>query len=343
MDLAFFREITMNFIEKITGNLFVKRRLIWLLGLLLVLGTAPAMAAANNEKSLIPEKKWSAELRVKRYFGSHTSYEFGNPFPPYQAPLSRLEFPMNTWWAGGEVRRSFSRFSTGVEVLTAIPMESDGLMKDSDWDDDSAPGQRTIYSESQCRMEPSYRVRGDVDMKVGDWLGMPVWFDLRPVAGVRWQRLTLVAHDGAQTELGMPSMALPGDSIRFQQTYWQYFLGIRAAYDLERHLKAPRLKLHGQLDWAYVDGDNSDHHLLRMGNRMTYEKTRGDAWHASLGLKVGLTENINAGAELEYLRIRSEGSHQLVNDLFGIDFSFDHGVKVWSDQFSMMMSLEYLF
>ncbi|MEN6359297.1 MAG: hypothetical protein ABFD59_04440 [Smithella sp.] len=46
----------MNFIEKITGNLFVKRRLIWLLGLLLVLGTAPAMAAANNEKSLIPEK-----------------------------------------------------------------------------------------------------------------------------------------------------------------------------------------------------------------------------------------------------------------------------------------------
>ncbi|GAB6272491.1 MAG: hypothetical protein STSR0003_23380 [Smithella sp.] len=59
MDLAFSREITMNFIEKITGNLFVKRRLIWLLGLLLVLGTAPAMAAANNEKSLIPEKKFN--------------------------------------------------------------------------------------------------------------------------------------------------------------------------------------------------------------------------------------------------------------------------------------------
>jgi len=28
-----------------------------------------------------------------------------------------------------------------------------------------------------------------------------------------------------------------------------------------------------------------------------------------------------------------------VNDLFGIDMSFDHGVKVWSDQFSLMMSV----
>ena len=329
--------------RKVIRNIFVIRRLIFLLPMLLVIGTFPAMATVKDEKSTVSEKKWSAELQLKRYFRSHTSYEFGNPFPPFQAPLSRLEFPMNTWWAGGEVRRSFSRFSIGAEVLAAIPMESDSLMKDSDWDDDSRPDIKTIYSESHCRMEPSYMIRGDVDLKVGDWLGIPVWFDLRPVAGVRWQRFTLVAHDGFQTELGANPEPLPGDSIRFVQTYWQYFLGIRAVYDLERHLKVPRLKLHGQLDWAYVDGDNSDHHLLRTGNRMTYEKTRGDAWHASLGLKVGLTENINAGVEFEYLRIRSEGSHQLVNDLFGIDFSFDNGVKVWSDQFNLMMSLEYIF
>ena len=56
MDLVFLREITMNFIENITGNLLVRRRLILLLGLLLALSAAPAMAAANNEKSLIPEK-----------------------------------------------------------------------------------------------------------------------------------------------------------------------------------------------------------------------------------------------------------------------------------------------
>jgi hypothetical protein len=309
--------------------------------MLLVLAGFPAIAAAETEKP------WSAELHVKRYFGSHTSYEFGNPFPPYQAPLSRLEFPLNTWWAGGEFRRSFSRISAGVEVLRNVSRESDGSFQDSDWDDDARPGVKTIYSESQCRMEPSYMVRGDVDLKVADWWGLPAWFDLRPVAGVRWQRFELVSHDGVQAYPAPgdnpPPDLLPGDGIRFRQTYWHYFLGIRTAYDLGRHIRAPRLKLLGQLDWAYVDGDNRDHHLLQEGNRMTYEKTRGHAWHASLGLKAGLTKNINAGVEAEYLRIRTKGSHRLVNDLYNIDMTFDHGVKVWSDQMSLMLSLEYLF
>jgi hypothetical protein len=297
-----------------------------LLAMFLLFAIFPALAAAEGEKP------WSAELHIKRYFGSHTSYEFGNPFPPYQVPLSRLEFPLNTWWAGGEFRRSFSRISAGVEVLRNVSRESDGSFKDSDWDDEARPGVKTIYSESQCRMEPSYMVRGDVDLKVADWLGLPVWFDLRPVAGVRWQRFELVSHDGVQTNPAPgdnnPPTPLPGDTIRFEQTYWHYFLGIRTAYDLGRHIHASRLKLLCQLDWAYVDGDNRDHHLLREGSRMTYEKIRCHAWHASLGLKAGLTKNINAGVEAEYLLIRTRGSHRLVNDLFNIDMSFDHGVKV---------------
>lgn len=326
-----------------TGKIFVKCVLVHLLGMLLLSCTSSAMAAEKDEKTFIPEKKWSVELRAKRYFASHTSYEFGNPFPPFHAPLSRLEFPLNTLWAGGEIRRKFSRFSVGLEAFGAIPMESDGLMKDSDWDDESNPELKTIYSTSQCSVEPSYMVRGDVDLKIGDWLDIPAWFDLRPVAGVRWQRFKLMVHDGVQTELGKPADPLPGNSIHFEQTYWQYFLGIRADYDMEKHIKAPRLKLHGQLDCAYVDGDNSDHHLLRAGKRMTYEKTRGSAVHASFGMKAGLTANINAGLDFEYLWIRSEGTHRLENDLYGIDFSFDNGVKVWSEQMNIMMSLEYLF
>jgi hypothetical protein len=321
------------------GNLL--HHLVCLPAILLVLAGFPAIAAAEDDKP------WSAELHVKRYFGSHTSYEFGNPFPPYQVPLSRLEFPLNTWWAGGEFRRSFPRISVGVEVLRNVSRESDGSFRDSDWDDEARPNVKTIYSESQCRMEPSYMVRGDVDLKVADWLGLPVWFDLRPVVGVRWQRFELVSHDGVQTYPApgdnTPPTPLPGDGIRFEQTYWHYFLGIRTAYDLGRHIHASRLKFLSQLDWAYVDGDNRDHHLLREGNRMTYEKTSGHAWHASLGLKAGLTQNINAGVEAEYLLIRTRGSHRLVNDRFNIDMSFDHGVKVWSEQMSLMVSLEYLF
>lgn len=228
-----------------------------------------------------------------------------------------------------------------MEVLRNVSTESDGSFKDSDWDDDARPGVKTIYSESQCRMEPSYMVQGDVDLKVGNWLGLPVWFDLRPVVGVRWQRFELVAHDGVQIYPG--PVSITGDALRFKQTYWHYFLGIRTTYDLGRHIKALPLKLLCQLDWAYVDGDNRDHHLLRTGNRMTYETTSGKAWHASLGFKVGLTKNINAGVEAEYLLIQTKGSHRWVNDVYAIDMSWDNGVKVWSEQMSLMMSLEYLF
>lgn len=52
---------------------FTLHRLACLLAILLVLVDLPAIAAAEKEKP------WSAELHVKRYFGSHTSFEFGNP------------------------------------------------------------------------------------------------------------------------------------------------------------------------------------------------------------------------------------------------------------------------
>jgi hypothetical protein len=318
-----------------------------LLVILLFFVCVAAAADAGEEKPEAAATAWSAELRLKRFVGSHTSYEFGNPFDPYQAPLSRLEFPLNTWWAGAEIRRSFPRLSAGLEVLRNISRESDNYFRDSDWDDDSRTWIKTIYSESSCRMEPSYMVRGDLDMKVADWMGLPLWFDLRPVVGIRWQRLEMVAYNGLQSYPApgddRPPEPLSGDGIRFEQTYWQYFLGLRAAYDLGRHWSASDIKLHCQLDWAYVEGSNRDHHLLRSGNRYTYEKTRGDAWHALLGLKVGIAENIRVGVEAEYLLIRTTGSHRLENDLFDLVFGFDHGVKVWSEQISLMTSLEYRF
>ena len=312
--------------------------LAWLLAIFLILTGLPAIAAEKNQKP------WSAELRVKRYFGSHTSFEFGYPFLSYQVPLSRLEFPIDTWWSGGELRRSFSRISAGMEVLKNVSGDSDGSFKDSDWTDGARPDVKTVYSESECRMEPSYMVRGDVNLNVADWLRLPVWFDLRPVVGVRWQRFVLVAHDGAQT-LPAPPRSFIGDALDFEQTYWQYFIGIRTAYDLGRHFKtrALPLKLHCQLDWAYVKGDNVDYHLLRAGHRFTYENTNGDALHASLGFKAGLTKNINAGLEAEYLRIRTKGTHRWVNDVFAIDMSWDTAVRVWSEQKSLMVNLEYLF
>lgn len=305
------------------------------------------VSAFETEGKEISSRPWSVSLQTKYLFKSHTSYEFGNPLPPYQAPLSRLEFPLNSWWAGASLRREFSRFSAGVEVFRNISNEAEGEFMDSDWDDDDRPNIKTIYSESSCHMEPSYIVRGDVDLKISDWIGLPKWFDLRPTAGLTWQRFSLVTHDGIQyyTAPGntTPPDPLPGDGINFEQTYWQFFVGFKAGFDMGKPFHLSRLKLLTQVDWVYVDANNEDYHLLRAGKRMTYDETTGDAWHALVNLKIGLTQNLNANVGAEYLRITTTGSHRLVDEPSGIDFRWKNGVKVWSEQISMTMSLEYLF
>jgi len=306
--------------------------------------STPVSAVEAQEKG--GAGPWSASLRTKYFFRSHTSYEFGNPFPLYQAPLSRLEFPLDSWWAGASLRREFSRFSAGVEVFRNLSGEVHGKMMDSDWDDDAHPALKTIYSESSCRMEPSYIVSGDVDLKISDWLGLPSWLDLRPAAGLTWQRFSLVTHDGVQYELtpgGVQTVLLPGDGIRFEQTYWHFFVGFKTVFDLGKPFRLPGLKIETQVDWAYVNANNEDEHLLRAGKRITEEKTTGDAWHALVNLKIGLAQNLNANVGAEYRRISTTGSHRLVNELFGIDFTFSHGVKVWSEQTNITLGLEYSF
>ena len=158
-------------------------------------------AFSQEDRTIKISDHLSFGFKTERMIASQTSYEFGNPFPPYQAPLSRLEFPLDSWWAGATVRASFPRFSMGAEVLTNIASDLDGHMKDSDWTDDPQPDTKTIYGVTKCRLEQSYMVRTDIDLKVSDWLGLPEWFDLRPVAGFRYQQFNLMAHDGTQWDL----------------------------------------------------------------------------------------------------------------------------------------------
>jgi len=301
--------------------------------------------AAEKETSTQLTPHLTLTLKTKRLFNSHTSYEFGNPFPPYQTPLSRLEFPLDSWWGGAEIRASFPRFSIGVEALRNISEEAVGTMRDSDWDDDVNPGLKTIYSESKCRMDPSYMVRADMDLEVADFLGLPQWFSLRPVTGFRWHDFNLVSHDGVQTDLTGQTgpLSLPGDGIRFSQTYWHYFFGLRSNIDIGRFVDVTGLNLMLQADWAYVEGHNKDHHLLRDGNRFTYEDTDGQAWHVFIEVKKSLYKTLFLNIGADYLRIDTSGSHRFVNNTFDIDTSWSHGVKVWSEQASVSLALEYRF
>ena len=204
---------------------------------------------------------------------------------------------------------------------------------------------RTIYSESNLHLKPSYSVRADVDVSVAGWLGLPRGLDLRPVAGLRWQRFDLLAYDGTQWETwpdGTAVTPLPGNTIRFKQTYWQYFIGFKAEW-LPMPKDHPGLRLNAQLDWAFVKANNQDHHLMRAGNRITEESTRGQAWHAALGLDAPLAYGFTLEIQAEYLNIDTSGSHRLYDDFYDIDMTFDNGVNVWSQQCSMSLALKYCF
>ncbi len=310
-----------------------------LLGFILIF-LLPLSVSAQTD---VPAQ-WSVAAKLKRLINSHTSFEFGNPLPPGQVPLSRLEFPLDSWWGGIGVSRTSSLWSFNLEVLSNLCGEADGMMKDSDWENGNLPRIKTTYSESGCRIDPSYQALADVDLQVGEWLNLPAWISLAPLVGVRYHYFDLVAHDTTQWDLTgvTPTIYLAGDTLTFEQTYWQYLLGLRCRFDLGPKKGLPLLELKAQVDWAYVDAHNEDHHLLR-GDRITLEDTTGDAWHGTLGLRAGLGPDWTLGMEAEYLRIRTKGSHCLLYNSRGIDYTWDNGVSVWSDQKSVFLSLEYLF
>jgi hypothetical protein len=103
------------------------------LHLFLLAGTIPGALASEKDHAVPFAEHLSLGVKAKRFTGSHTSFEFGNPFPPSQSPLSRLEFPLDSWWAGVELRLNFPRFSLGTEGLANLSQEADGLMRDTDW------------------------------------------------------------------------------------------------------------------------------------------------------------------------------------------------------------------
>lgn len=329
-------------IEKMRkSSLFIQ---VFIVLLLCLAGSGP-VHAADDENAVPLIRNGFAAVKIKRLFESHTSYEFGYPIEPVYAPLSRLEFPLDSWWGGIEAGVKLGRFSLSAEWFTNLSKETEGRMKDSDWDDPDDPTLRTIYSESENRLEPSYMLTVQADAEVADLLGLPRWLGLQPLAGFRRQDLNMVTHDGMQYDTLDPDnpLPLPGDGIAFSQTYAHYFVGLRTALDAEEAAGMRGLSLFAQVDWAYVEGHNRDHHLLRPGYRMTYENTYGDAWHAALRLCKAFTEAMALELEAEYLRIRTSGTHRLVNTLYDLDLSWSNGVRVWSDQADVSLSLVYRF
>jgi outer membrane protease len=291
-----------------------------------------------------PEPNWKFELASKYFFASNTSYQFGDIDSGTDMPLSRLEFPINNLWMGIGLRRNFSRYSIGINALSSVMRNARGRMKDSDWENPDDLSYRTTFSLSANRVNYAIIAGGDIDIKVCDWLDFAPTLDIRPLIGFQWQKFSFTVHDGIQYDYyyNTPPRDLPGNLCDFEQTYWQYFAGLRTRWDIGRPLNLLAIKLLAEFHGGYVTGYNKDHHLLRT-DRYTFENTAGYCFYALLGLESQLTKNITLGTGVDYLMIRTEGKHNWRHGQFGIDETWSDGVKVYSDQIGINLNLTYRF
>ena len=300
-------------------------------------------------------KNWIFDFGVQNFLMSHTSYQFGNSGEPFQKPLSRLQFPINTWWLESELRRTCPRWSVGVRAGMSVAANADGRFKDSDWLNPGNTSMLTTYSESACRAENNYLIRADADVNISDWLRLPPGFEIRPLFAFEFQRLSLMAHDGVQWEVGSypygpaesldgytNALALAGNSIHFRQYYYMYQIGLRGIYDGLKIGKYITIKATGEADWGPVLGYSEDNHLLR--NLFGYIRSTGNSFYFSTGLDMVFAKTITAGVSMDYLCIRSFGiQHDRDLGHGGVESWDDFGVKVWSDQTSLRAHVSYAF
>lgn len=318
------------------------------------LAEAPA-GGSDGQGAVDAGEIWYIAPTLKRFFRSHTSYEFGDPDNRRLNPLSRLEFPLNAWWGGLGLGARGPRFSFDLELLAGLPGQDDlGVLRDSDWENSNHPKVRTTYSETTLRLKDSLSLDAKAAVSVREGLGLPAWLDLRPLAGVRWQRFTFVAGDGVQQELQSDPtapgnsdwtyVALNGDVFWFRQDYIHVYGGLLLTADLARlGLGRPgqgwQVSLQGDL--AQVWGQNRDWHLLR-GDRVTQERTQGWAWHTALCLRAPLWSWGGLALTGEYMFLTTTGDHTWDDPPDPIETS-DYGVHVWSQQLSLSLALEIPF
>jgi outer membrane protease len=217
-----------------------------------------------------------------------------------------------------------------------LSKESAQRMQDSDWEDDTMPFQKTIFSESQCRLDKGVLI----DSKL---LFHPPYFRtnlLKGVIGYRYQKFQFTTHDGEQMSIHGHIAPLPGDGIEFMQKFLHVYFGGELNFNvnrlLQRTLPAP-IKTTIKGDYAIVDALNEDLHLLRLGERITREDTIGHCWRVGLSASTNIGTILSLELDADFKRIITHGDHKLMNAPLGVYFAFN-GSEVWSDQLQISLN-----
>ncbi|MGA2797855.1 MAG: omptin family outer membrane protease [Thermoguttaceae bacterium] len=293
-----------------------------------------------------PGQEWYANVEFQRMYG-YTSYQFGTgPGGPQFAPLSKLNYSLDSDWIGLKVGLLRNDWDVHFEWLTPMMRQIDGVESDYDW---SGPNRAAAsLSKSSERWNDGQKLELEADYKYSDCiLNMPI--EVWPLAGFRFQRFDMTAYNGVQIindrtipNLPNPGDTFPGDGLTLNQQYYMGYIGAQLRRTIESR-SGRLIDLLFQFDYGGVGGYNVDHHLRRSGgDRFTMESTGGDEFHVALVCDIPLSDRLNLGLQADYTRIRTTGSHHLIWNSQNIDETWDNGVLVKSEQTALTAYLQYV-
>lgn len=286
-----------------------------------------------------PQSRYA--VGFKKFFNSFTSYQFPNPFPPGQDPLSRLEFPIDQWFFGSRYTYEAPHWTVFFDSYVNLNRDSGLYMQDSDWELENQPFKKSVFSESKSRLNRGRLLDLGLNLHP-DWA---VFREISPITGLRYQYFYFTTHDGYQVTLDGDQADLKGDGIDFEQTFYHWYIGGLFSTTINTSglwRSIPQTSLTCQFDYALATAKNEDLHLLRAGERITRDNTSGHCWHLNATVAMDMRHNLKAKFDVDFKRMITHGDHELSNSFYNIYFSFS-GAKVWSDQFALTGLVEFNF
>jgi len=288
-------------------------------------GALSAPRSTISTVQALPRLELSVGFR--KFSDSFASYQFPDPDTGTN-PLSRLEFPIDTWFVGLRVTRPYRRCSLNVEYWTHLNGKTFGAMRDSDWEDPGNPSLRTTYSESMNRVVDGQMADASLDWnvaRIGRWT-------LGPRAGYRWQTIRFIAGNGYQMSNSSGSVRLDGDTFDVRYSFDHAYLGGFARAVLGRST------LHLGCDGGWGRVKETDRHLLR-GARLTSDEGRSTVYHVTAGVSRSLTRRVDLKLDWDFQRIVADNVLHFWNEADGVTSPQSwSGARVWSDQNSITAS-----
>ncbi len=278
-----------------------------------------------------PAPLLAVDYRVRSLSNSRTSYEFGMPefYEETWSPLSRLDFSLDSVWHGVQLGVQGDDRAVHVEYMSPMNNNIQGGLEDYDWMIPDAS--YTDLGVTDARWMHGHMLDIGGEFRLFERLFQtPV--DLWPMCGFRYQQFNLMCYDLTQYSMPNPDpYYYTGDVLSFNQRYYMYYIGGQLRSEVKLG-PLPPVRVTFQGDWADTQARNCDYHLLREGDRYTFDRTHGDTWHLGLTAEAPVRRWLTFGIQFDYQQTETTGTHRLLNVPLDTDISWTNGVRVWSSQ-----------